>query len=91
MNYWVYILKCSDKRKSLYTGFTNNIVQRIDVHEKGKGAKFTRGKLPLRLAYFERFDDKSLALKREYKIKQMTRTEKIKLILSGGLLFEHEI
>lgn len=91
MNYWVYILKCSDKRKSLYTGFTNNIVQRIDTHEKGKGAKFTQGKQPLRLVYYERFDDKSLALKREYKIKQMTRTEKIKLILDDGFSFGDDL
>lgn len=74
----VYILECSDK--TLYTGWTNNLDKRLAVHNKGKGAKYTRCRLPVKIVHFETFDDKINAQKREYAIKQMTRTQKIKLI-----------
>lgn len=77
MNY-TYILRCSDN--SLYTGFTNNIAKRIEVHNSGKGAKYTKGRRPVSLVYFEEFQTKEEALKREYAIKQMTKEEKLKLI-----------
>lgn len=77
MNY-IYILECSDK--TLYTGWTNNLEKRIEMHNKGKGAKYTRGRGPVRLLYFEEFDDKIEAQKREYKIKKMKRVDKQKLI-----------
>ncbi|HZX20849.1 MAG TPA: GIY-YIG nuclease family protein [Clostridia bacterium] len=77
MNY-VYILQCSDK--SLYTGWTNDIEKRIKLHEEGKGGKYTRSRLPVRLVYFEEYDDKISAQKREYEIKQMKREDKLKLI-----------
>lgn len=77
MNY-IYILECSDK--TLYTGWTNNLEKRIEMHNKGKGAKYTRGRGPVRLLYFEEFDDKIEAQKREYKIKKMKKVDKQKLI-----------
>lgn len=77
MNY-IYILECSDK--SLYTGWTNNLERRIKMHNDGKGAKYTRGRAPVKLVYFEEFEDKIEAQKREYKIKKMKRIDKQKLI-----------
>ncbi|WP_330400307.1 GIY-YIG nuclease family protein [Tepidibacter mesophilus] len=75
---YVYIIECSDG--TFYTGYTNNLDKRINTHNKGKGAKYTRCRLPVKLRYYEEYDLKSEALKREYKIKQMTRKEKIQLI-----------
>lgn len=77
---YVYILECSDK--TLYTGWTNNIDNRLKTHLSGKGAKYTRGRLPVKIVYCERLDNKSDALKREHRIKRLTREDKIKLILS---------
>lgn len=77
MNY-VYILKCSDG--TLYTGYTNNLEKRLKVHNSGKGAKYTRGRLPVEIVYSEVFQTKSEATKREYYIKQLNRVEKLKLI-----------
>ncbi|MFD2617432.1 GIY-YIG nuclease family protein [Terrilactibacillus laevilacticus] len=76
--YSVYILKCSDG--TLYTGYTTNIEKRIHVHESGKGAKYTRSRLPVQLVYQETFTTKSEAMKREYAIKQLPRKQKIDLI-----------
>lgn len=75
---YVYIIECSDG--TLYTGYTNNLDKRINTHNKGKGAKYTRCRLPVKLLYYEEYDLKGEALKREYKIKQMTRKQKLKLI-----------
>lgn len=80
MNY-IYILKCSDG--TLYTGYTNNISKRILAHNSGKGAKYTRGRRPVKLVYSEKYLSKKNALKREYEIKQLSRKEKIKLIKSS--------
>ncbi|ENZ00686.1 hypothetical protein HMPREF1092_02338 [Clostridium thermobutyricum] len=77
MNY-VYILKCEDE--TLYTGWTNDLEKRFKAHKEGKGAKYTRGRGPLELVYFEEYEEKSLALKREYEIKKMKRADKLKLI-----------
>ncbi len=77
MNY-TYILECADK--SLYTGWTNNLEKRLKAHLQGKGGKYTRARLPVKLVYFEEYDDKISAQKREYKIKQMTRKQKLELI-----------
>jgi putative endonuclease len=75
-NWCVYILKCSDG--TLYTGMTNNIEQRLEQHNAGKGAKYTRGRRPVILV--KKFDvaSKSEALKLEYKIKQLSKEEKLK-------------
>ena len=60
MNY-VYILSCSDN--TLYTGWTNDLERRINVHSSGKGAKYTRGRLPVKLVYFEKFNEKRICNK----------------------------
>jgi putative endonuclease len=79
VQYTVYILRCSDG--SLYTGYTNNIEKRLSDHNGGKaGAKYTRGRRPVNLVYFEKYKTLSAALKREIKIKKLSRTEKLILI-----------
>ena len=78
MKNFVYILRCKDN--SLYTGWTNDLENRIDMHNKGLGAKYTRGRGPCTLVYFETFETKQEAQKREYAIKKLTREEKQKLI-----------
>lgn len=77
MNY-VYILRCADN--SLYTGWTNNLDKRVKIHSEGKGVKYTRARLPIELVYFEEYEDKIEAMKREYAIKQLKRKEKLRLI-----------
>ena len=74
MNY-TYILRCRDG--SLYTGWTNNLEKRLNCHNAGKGAKYTKARLPVELAYFETFQTKKEAMQREWEIKKMTRKEKI--------------
>ena len=73
-----YILKCSDN--SLYTGWTNDIMHRLKMHNEGKGAKYTRGRGPVELVYLEEFDTKQEAMSKEAKIKRLTRKEKLLLI-----------
>lgn len=73
----VYILRCKDD--TLYTGITDDLPHRLAAHNAGKGAKYTRGRGPVVLVYQEEAPDKSTALKREHAIKQLTRTEKLKL------------
>lgn len=77
MNY-VYILKCSDN--TLYTGWTTSLEKRLEAHNSGKGAKYTRGRLPVKIVYYEEFEEKKEAMKREYAIKQLSREGKLKLI-----------
>ena len=79
---FVYILECSDG--TLYTGYTNDVDARVKKHNAGKGAKYTRSRLPVIACYREELDSKSLAMKREYKIKKLTRAQKLVLI-SGKL------
>ena len=75
---YTYILQCADG--SLYTGWTNDLEKRIEAHNTGKGAKYTKTRRPVRLVYFETFATKEEAMSREYHIKRMSRQEKIKLI-----------
>jgi len=77
--YYVYILRCADD--TLYTGWTTDVTKRVKTHNSGKGAKYTRARLPVELVYTEEFDDKIEAQKREYAIKQLTRAEKDGLLL----------
>ena len=79
MNY-TYILECKDG--TLYTGWTNNLEKRLKDHNEGRGAKYTKARRPVTLVYYEEFESKEEAMKREYAIKQMKRSEKIKLTLS---------
>jgi len=77
MNY-VYIVRCKDS--TLYTGWTNNLEKRVMEHNNGKGAKYTRGRVPVELVYFEAYDTKEEAMKREYMIKGKSKKEKESLI-----------
>lgn len=76
---YTYILECGDG--SLYTGWTNDLVRRMKAHNAGRGAKYTRSRLPVRLLYFEEFASRQEALRREWQIKHtMTRAQKQALI-----------
>ena len=77
MNY-TYIVKCSDE--TFYTGWTNDLEKRIEMHNSGKGAKYTKARLPVELVYYEAFDTKEEAMSREWHIKRLSRSEKQKLI-----------
>jgi putative endonuclease len=76
--HYVYILRCSDG--TFYTGWTTDPERRMKVHNSGKGAKYTRARRPVELIYYEEFDDKIEAQRREWAIKQLTRAEKEELI-----------
>ena len=76
--WFVYLLLCCDQ--TLYCGITDDVQRRLEMHRSGKGAKYTRGRGPLELVYTEECESYSSALKREYAIKQLPRSEKLKLI-----------
>ena len=79
MSFYVYLLLCNDK--SLYCGYTNNLDSRIYEHNNSpKGAKYTKARRPVTLVYFEEFDEKVNALKREFALKKLSRKQKIDLI-----------
>lgn len=75
---FVYILRCSDN--SLYTGYTVDLKRRIEEHRQGAASKYTRGRRPVTLAYWEELPDKKSALKREIAIKRMTKAAKEALL-----------
>ncbi|EKQ52202.1 MULTISPECIES: GIY-YIG nuclease family protein [unclassified Clostridium] len=77
MNY-VYIVECSDG--TFYTGWTNNLEKRIEAHSKGIGAKYTKGRGPVKLIYHEIFADKKDAMRREFEIKKLAKKEKLLLV-----------
>ena len=77
MNY-VYLLRCSDD--TLYCGWTTDLEKRLDAHNNASGAKYTRSRRPVELVYFEEYDSKEEAMSREWKIKQMSRKQKMELI-----------
>ena len=76
--WYVYILECSDG--TLYTGITTDLDKRLKTHNNGKGAKYTKARLPVVLKASFEAEDRSSASKEEYRIKQLTRKEKLKLI-----------
>ena len=79
VNHYCYILECSDK--TLYTGYTNDLSKRIKAHNSGKGAKYTRGRRPCKLVYYETFNSKSEAMRREYYIKhKLSKKDKLRLV-----------
>ena len=81
-NSYIYILECADN--TLYTGYTNDLDNRLKAHNAGKGAKYTKSRLPVKLVYSETFDDKKEAMSREWFIKhRLTREEKLELIKKG--------
>ena len=79
MNY-TYLLRCSDG--TLYCGFTNDLAGRLKTHNSGKGAKYTRSRLPVELVWYEEWTSKEEALRREWQIKQLSRSEKLELVNS---------
>ena len=76
--YYAYLLQCADN--TIYAGYANDLSQRIEAHNNGIGAKYTRSRLPVKLMYYEGFTSKSEALKREATLKRLSRKQKIKLI-----------
>lgn len=76
--WFVYILRCGDG--TLYTGMTDDVFRRVQIHNSGKGAKYTRGRTPVEAVYTEECESYSAALKREYAIKRLTRQQKMALI-----------
>lgn len=82
-SWFVYILRCADG--SLYTGVAKDIDQRLKAHNAGEGARYTRGRAPVELVYRERCADQSLAVRREWDIKQMSRPRKLALIRASAL------
>lgn len=78
MGWYVYMLRCGDG--SLYTGCTDDVERRLAVHNSGKGAKYTRSRLPVTLVYREVVADKSAALRREAAIKALPRSKKLALL-----------
>ena len=84
MNY-TYIVQCRDG--SLYTGWTNDLKKRIEAHNAGKGAKYTKSRRPVKLLYYEEFDSREEAMRREYEIKHMSRKKKEEVIQLGTGFF----
>ena len=74
----VYIVRCADD--SLYTGCTNDLLKRVATHNAGKGARYTRSHGPVKVVWSVRVKDRSAALSREAKVKQLTRAEKLQLV-----------
>ena len=72
--HYTYMLRCKDN--TYYTGYTNNLEKRVKAHNEGKGAKYTKGRGPVELIYYEEYEDKQTAMRREWEIKQLTRSEK---------------
>jgi putative endonuclease len=81
--WWVYIVRCADQ--SLYTGIATDLIGRINKHNTGKGAKYTKARLPVTLVYQEPCADRSTASRREYAIKQLPRHKKLALIAAASL------
>ena len=76
--WYVYIVECSDK--TFYVGTTNDIKKRIAKHNAGKGAKYTRGRGPVKIRYTRSFESRSEACKHEYQLKRYSRDEKLDII-----------
>lgn len=79
--WFVYILRCADQ--SLYTGVATDLAARIRKHNDGKGAKYTRGRRPVKLVHHELAANRGAALRREHAIKRMKTAEKRRLVRSG--------
>ena len=72
------MLRCRDG--SLYTGWTNHLAERVAAHQAGRGAKYTKSRRPVILVYYEEYETKSEALRREVAIKKLSRQEKLRMI-----------
>lgn len=80
MKNYTYILRCADN--TLYCGWTNDLERRLKIHNEGKGAKYTRSRLPVTLIYYEEFETSVEAQRREYQIKKLSRKKKLEIIMS---------
>ena len=80
MSYYCYILECADG--TFYTGWTTDPPRRLEQHNRGRGARYTRSRRPVRMVYIEQLPDRSAAMKREHQIKRMKREKKERL--AGG-------
>lgn len=78
-NWKVYVVRCRDG--SLYTGISDDVRKRVEMHNTGKGARYTRGRGPVKLVYEENCGDKGKALKREHEIKKMDKSGKERLVI----------
>lgn len=74
----VYVLECADG--SFYTGYTTDVQRRVEEHEAGEGAKYTRGRTPVEVVYVESFDSRSAALQREHELKSLSRRGKERVV-----------
>lgn len=77
-SFYAYVVECSDG--TLYTGWTTDLLKRIDVHNLGRGAKYTRVRLPVKLVASWSFESKNEAMRMEYQIKQLSKKKKEELI-----------
>lgn len=82
---YVYLLECADG--SFYCGWTNDLAKRVAAHQSGKGGKYTRSHLPVRLVYCETAASKEAALRREAAIKKLTHAQKLQLIAAQAELY----
>ena len=78
MQHYFYLARCSDG--SFYAGYTNNIQKREKAHNAGKGAKYTAGRKPVKIVYWEEFETQTEAMRRVIEIKKWSRIKKEKLI-----------
>ncbi|PSP69779.1 endonuclease [Halobacteriales archaeon QH_9_66_26] len=78
MPHYVYVVECSDG--SLYTGYTTDVDRRVNEHNAGEGAKYTRGRTPVELRHVETFEERGTALSREHAIKRLPRAAKKSLL-----------
>ena len=83
--HYFYVLECNDN--TLYAGYTNNLEKRVATHNSGKGAKYTKVRIPVKCVYYETFESKQEAMRKEYAFKQLKRSEKLSYIRSKA----HEI
>jgi putative endonuclease len=81
MPWFVYMVRCRDD--SLYTGITNDLARRVAAHSAGRGARYTRSRRPVTLVYSRRTRDKASALRAEWRLKQLSRADKLALIASS--------
>ena len=87
--HFVYMVRCSDN--SLYTGYTNDLDKRIEVHNTGKGAKYTRSRLPVSIVFYRRVDSKSIGLRLEARLKKLSKKKKEDLVQKFALRNEFSL
>lgn len=80
-SHYFYVLECADR--SYYAGYTNDLQKRLEAHNAGKGAKYTRARGPVKVIHCEEFETKPEAMKAEYAFKQLTKAKKIRYIAEG--------